>query len=65
MKQKLYWCVTTKFFDNGFVKAAMCEVVAEQKPLNKKVENILCDEYTDYFESYEDARKFYNEALNT
>lgn len=59
---KKYWCVTTKFFDSGAVKAVMYDVKANEKPENEQVENMMCDEYRDYFESYNEARKFWEEA---
>ena len=57
-----YWCVSTKFFDSGKVKAVMYEVEANEKPKNSNVENSICDEYHDYFESYDEAKQFWREA---
>lgn len=59
---KTFWCVTTKFFDSGYVKATLYKVEAERKPKNEMVENKMCDEYRDYFDSYEEARKFYEDS---
>lgn len=59
---KKFWCVTTKFFDSGRVKPTINLVDAEKKPENDFVENRMCDEYYDYFDSYEEARKFYDNA---
>lgn len=59
---KTFWCVTTKFFDSGYVKATLYKVEAERKPKNETAENKMCDEYRDYFDSYEEARKFYEDS---
>lgn len=59
---KTYYCVSTKFFDSGRVKAVMYDIKAEEKPKNQQVENNLCDEYRDYFDTYEEARKFWEES---
>ena len=50
-----YWCVNTKFFDSGHVKVRVHPVEAESKPENGMQENKMCDEYHDYFETYEEA----------
>lgn len=54
-----YWCVVTKFFDNGKVKAKIFSVEADRKPEDGMVEKVNCDEYCDYFDSYDDASRFY------
>lgn len=59
---KKFWCVTTKFFDSGKVKAIIAPVEAEEKPENGCVENRMCDEYRDYFDTYEEALKWYEDA---
>lgn len=60
-----YWCVSTKFFDSGSVKAVMYQVEAEEKPKNCRVENLMCDEYHDYFDTYEEARRFWKNVQRT
>ena len=59
---KKYWCVSTKFFDSGRVKAVMYQVEAEEKPENRMVENKMCDEYHDYFDTYEEAKEYWSDA---
>ena len=61
---KKFWCVSTKFFDSGKVKAVMYKVETEEKPKNSMVENMLCDEYHDYFDTYEEAKEYYDNAQN-
>lgn len=59
---KTFYCVTTRFFDSGRVKAIMYQIEANEKPQNTMVENNLCDQYNDYFDTYEEAYKFWEEA---
>lgn len=61
---KEFWRVSTKYYDNGKVKAVMCKVLAEEKPENKIVENEMYDEYHDYFDSYDEAYQWYKDAKN-
>lgn len=61
---KKFWCVSTKFFDSGKVKAVMYQIEAEEKPENSMVENKMCDEYHDYFDTYEEARQYWQDAQN-
>ncbi len=55
---KTFYCVVSKFFDNGGIKAVCFDIQADKKPENKQVENRLCDEYHDYFDTYDEAEKF-------
>ena len=55
---KTFWCVKQKYFDDGTVRTWVTEVKAEEKPKNEMVENKMCDEYRDYFDTYEEAKKF-------
>ena len=57
-----FLCVTTKFFDSGKVKVNLGRVEADTKPESTMVENKMCDEYRDYFEDYEEARRFVEDA---
>lgn len=61
---KTFWCVKSKFFDSGAVKTLVCEVKADEKPQNGMVENKMCDEYRDYFDTYEEAKEFERETQN-
>lgn len=53
-----FWCVNQKYFDSGYVKVLVYEVKADRKPENGMRENSLCDEYHDYFDTYEEAAAF-------
>lgn len=55
---KTFYCVVSKFFDGGGVKAVLFDIQAEEKPKNGQVENSLCDEYHDYFDTYDEAKAF-------
>ena len=59
-----YYCVYTKFFDSGRVKAVMYPIQAECKPENRMSENRMCDEYLDYFDTYAEARQHWTDAQN-
>lgn len=61
---KKFWCVATRFFDSGKVKAVMYEVEAEEKPNNTMVENKMCDEYHDYFDNFKEAKDYWIDAQN-
>lgn len=62
MVKKTFYCVVSKFFDGGNVKAICFDVQAYEKPKNTQVQNSLCDEYHDYFDTFEEAKKFQNEC---
>ena len=57
-----YWLVITKFFDSGRVKVNIAPVEAESKPADGMQENAMCDEYYDYFETYEEAAAWAQQA---
>lgn len=57
-----YWCCNTKFFDSGRVKTNVYSVEAEQKPEDGMVENRMCDEYRDYFDTYKETVKWAEQA---
>ncbi len=50
-----FWHVVTKFFDSGKVKVNLAPIEADCKPENHMSENKTCDEYHDYFDTYEEA----------
>lgn len=54
-KTTQYWGVSTKFFDSGKVKANIFPVEAATKPESMKEENLMCDEYRDFFDTFEEA----------
>jgi len=53
--KRKFWSVSQKYFDNGRVKVNISPVEAETKPESKMTENKMCDEYVDYFDTYEEA----------
>lgn len=57
-----FWCVCTKFFDSGVVKVNLFQVEADEKPENRMTENKMCDKYRDYFNTYEEARTWAEQA---
>lgn len=57
-----FWAVSNKYFDSGKVKVRIFPVEADAKPENAKTENKLCDEYIDYFDSYEEAAEWAEQA---
>lgn len=59
---KKFWCVNQKFFDSGYVKVLTYAVEAETKPENGFRENKMCDEYHDYFDTYEEAKAWAKQA---
>ena len=57
-----YYGTTTKFFDDGEVRAFCFEVEAEEKPQSSYESLRSCDIYMDYFETLEEAERFRDEA---
>ena len=60
--KRKFWGVSQKYFDSGKVKANIFPVEAETKPENGMAENKMCDEYVDYFETYEEAAAWAEQA---
>lgn len=60
--KRQFWAVSTKYFDSGKVKANLYPVQAETKPNSSIVENNMCDHYIDYFNTYEEALQWYEQA---
>lgn len=54
-KKRQFWGVSQKYFDSGKVKVNIFSVEAGTKPENGMTENKMCDEYIDYFDTYEEA----------
>ena len=52
---KTFWGVSQKYFDSGEVRVRVFPVTADAKPENGMTENKMCDEYVDYFDTYEEA----------
>jgi hypothetical protein len=57
-----YYGVTTKFFDDGKVRAFCFEVEADEKPENEFESLKECDIYKNYFESLEEAEAYRDDA---
>lgn len=57
-----FWGVSSKYFDSGKVKAKIFPVEAEVKPESRMTENQMCDEYVDYFDTYEEAADWAEQA---
>lgn len=55
-----FWGVSNKYFDSG--KVNIFPVEAETKPENGMTENKMCDEYVDYFDTYEEAAAWAEQA---
>ena len=59
-----WYAVTSSFYDNGKVKAAITDtVMAVQKPESGYKELKRCDVYVDYYPTKEEADKAVEEAL--
>lgn len=61
-KTTQYWGVSTKLFDSGKVKTNIFPVEAATKPESMKEENQMCDEYRDFFDTFEEAAAWANQA---
>ncbi len=60
---KTYWCVKTSVDDNGRVVANITNTIeAVSKPENSFTITKRRDIYNDWFESYEEAQEFVEEA---
>lgn len=58
-----FYGVTTKFYDNGGIKSFMYDIEAERKPKSTFKETKICDVYNDFFfETYEEAKEFVDDA---
>lgn len=61
-KTTQYWGVSTKFFDSGKVKTNIFPVEATAKPESTMEENRMCDEYRDFFDTFEEATAWADQA---
>ena len=57
-----FWCVKQKYYDSGRVKVNIYCIESETKPENGMHENKMCDEYHDYFDTYEEATAWAEQA---
>lgn len=60
--KRRFWGVSQRYFDSGRVNARIFPVEAETKPENGMTENKMCDEYVDYFDTYEEAAAWAEQA---
>ncbi len=61
---KTFYCVQTRFFDNGNVKAICYPVEETEKPKNFFYTSALSDVYCDYFDTYAEAKDFQKRSLS-
>ena len=60
---KTWYCVTSSFDDRGKAAAAITATVeAEEKPDNSHSSTSRKDIYNDWFDSYEEAQQFAEDA---
>lgn len=62
--KRKFWGVSNRYFDNGRVEVDIFPVEAAAKPENRSNEGRICDEYTDYFDTYEEASAWAEESKN-
>lgn len=60
--KRKFWGVSQKYFDSGNVKVKIFPVEDKEKPESRQDENMMYDEYTDYFDSYEEACEWADQA---
>lgn len=58
-----FWCVESKFFDDGHVEGRILTLVRDDIPADFSVSWVTYDKYVDYFSSYEDALKHYQDRI--
>ena len=58
-----FWCVESKFFNDGHVEARILTLVRDDIPADFSVVCDTYDKYMDYFVSYEDALKYYQDCM--
>ena len=58
-----FWCVVSKFFDNGHVKATIAPLSGDSIPDDRMIEDIAFDEYINYFAFYDDALRYYQDCM--
>ena len=59
MNMKEYFCVTSIYYNDGHVTATITDTKqAEKKPKKHFKETVICEIYTDWFDSENDAQAF-------
>ena len=56
--KKLYYCVVSKYFDDGRAYAVVKSVYEEEKPVNEYKSFNMVDVYHDYFDTLREAEEF-------
>ena len=62
-KKSMFWGVKQWYFDNGKVEVDVFSLEAEAKPNSRITEQVSYDEYIDYFDNYEEAAAWAEQAL--
>lgn len=63
---KTFWCVTTAFYDDGYVTSSITDTKkCAVKPYNNFTETSKKDIYIDWFDSEEEANQYVQEALSS
>ncbi len=60
--KKTYYCVSTEFYDDGAVKAAITSSIREEKPQSTYRELSKMDAYKDWFDTKAEAEEFLAKA---
>lgn len=55
---KTFYCVQTRFFNDGKIRAICYPIEGTEKPRNEFHSTTLNDVYCDYFDTYDEADKF-------
>ena len=53
-----FWYVKHKYFDGGSMRTIVNDIEANEKPEDGKTDNKMCEEWVNYFSTYEEAKKF-------
>ena len=62
--KRKFWGVSNRYFDNGRVEVDIFPVEAVAKPESRSNEGRVCDEYIDYFDTYEEAAAWAEQSKN-
>ena len=66
MKQNSYYCVVSRYFDDGSASAMIIEdIIAEEKPKGYIEEKENFDLCVNFFDTYEEARIHAEECRNS
>lgn len=59
---KTFYCVQSRFFDDGKIKAICYPVAGEEKPKNEYHSMARSDVYCDYFDTPAEAQAYLNDC---